>query len=191
MELQKSKTCFWRWISRRFSKSSSIIQSNSPPGEEFNWIIEFQNLFQNCFQNHYLPGAILLNYWKSISKSYWDGYCWKDMCQLPSLYYWKIFFKKILKKIFKMSIELQHSKKRFWVWISIRFWKIISIIQLNSSPALYVERPCHPKVPLWLSRPMLSRTVDLVPTVSAAGRPLLWLATAQAGWWNIPKLSQQ
>ena len=55
------------------------------PGEEFNWIIEFQNHFQNYFQNHIWPGAIQLNYWNSFWKSYWDGYCWKAMCQLPSL----------------------------------------------------------------------------------------------------------
>ena len=28
--------------------------------------------------------------------------------------------------------------------------------------------------------------IDLVPTVPAAGGLLLWLATAQAGWRNIP-----
>ena len=33
--------------------------------------------------------------------------------------------------------------------------------------------------------------VDLVPTVPAAGWPLLQLATAQAGWRNIPNWSQQ
>ena len=45
------------------SPSTTVVQLGfSQPGEEFNCIIEFQNLFQNCFQNHYLPGAILLNY---------------------------------------------------------------------------------------------------------------------------------
>ena len=37
----------------------------------------------------------------------------------------------------------------------------------------------------WLKPP-----VDLVPTVLAAGGPVLQLPTAQAGWGNIPNLSQ-
>ena len=36
----------------------------------------------------------------------------------------------------------------------------------------------------------LKPPVDLVPTVPAAGGPLLQQPTAQAGWRNIPNLSQ-
>ena len=37
----------------------------------------------------------------------------------------------------------------------------------------------------------LKPPVDLLPTILAAGGPLLQLPSSQAGWWNIQNLSQR